>query len=650
MNTSDKDVINGIITTLRNDFYKSKSRLTKLEYDKFKLLLADKIKISNPNLNYVIEHLDQILDINIEIIGIDYDMLTNLTKVNFNHKFIKCEDRDEFYDLHRNNMSVINYKKLSTNQKKLFDQYEKLINLPQPAQKSKEWFDMRNNMLTASNGGAAIGESHYNTIKETILDKVGLGKKFKENKFVYHGKKYEKIAIMIYEMIYNTKIGEFGLIQHPIIKHLGASPDGISMSLTLDGQPNKLLGRMLEIKCPPSRVIQNKGKIKGDICPDYYWIQVQLQLECCDLPECDFWQCHLIEYKSESEFINDLVDTNVHSENQIKSQNELTIIENDPSKVYIDKRIRKGAIIELLPKDRSKIPSDERVEWYGKYIYPPTVLMSPTEYKKWTQDTIANLNTLYPELTSEYKFSKVVYWKLELSHNELITRQIDWFEQHKKQYKMFWDRVLYYRDHKDEAIEDLLNQRLSNEVFLLSESIKIPKIKSLSSFKKQNDSTNLEQNDSIFMKSNKASDSILSEHNSSDIFLSSSPTIPITSKTKIKTNTKTKSKNDDEFLNSTQITSKSKTKTKPKSKNDDFLTSSSEHQQTKPITKSKSKNDDFLTSSLEHLQTKPIEVDTKKEPNLLFKNCSNIQDDEEILVHVDGNRKQNKTKIKNKIC
>ena len=49
---------------------------------------------------------------------------------------------------------------------------------------------------------------------------------------------------MIYEHIYNSKVGEFGLIQHPTISYLGASPDGVSMSLTLDGKPNKLLGRM----------------------------------------------------------------------------------------------------------------------------------------------------------------------------------------------------------------------------------------------------------------------------------------------------------------------------------------------------------------------------------------------------------------------
>lgn len=54
-------------------------------------------------------------------------------------------------------------------------------------------------MITASSCAAAIGEEKYKSIKDIILEKTGFGKVFEENKFVYHGKKYEKIAILIYE-------------------------------------------------------------------------------------------------------------------------------------------------------------------------------------------------------------------------------------------------------------------------------------------------------------------------------------------------------------------------------------------------------------------------------------------------------------------
>jgi putative phage-type endonuclease len=484
---SDQNELNNIFNTVYG-YYTNDENITLdlTTYGEFKTMLIETIETFYPHLAYINEQLDEVLNIRYCLNGFNYSKIKHhLNTINFDQTFITCEDRDNFYDLHRNNKQVINKSSLTKTQLKLFNQYEYLINLPQPAQKSKEWFAKRNGMLTASNGGAAIGESHYNTIKEVLIDKIGLGPKFKENKFVYHGKKYEKVAIMIYEIIYNTKIGEFGLIQHPTISYLGASPDGISMSLTLDGKLNKYMGRMLEIKCPPSRKINNFGKIKGGICPDYYWVQVQLQLECCDLPECDFWQCHLTEpYNSEADFMTDNIDDPVHSENQIMIQNENTEILEEPPKIQIDNRIKKGAIIELLPIDKSKIPPKEPWEWYGKYIYPPTILMTPAEYKIWTTNTIKNLKTLYPELMSEYRFSRVVYWRLDTSHNELITRQPEWFDSHKADYAKFWSRVLYYRDHIDEAKEDLLGQKLSNEVFLYTDDVRIPKIKSLVQFKK----------------------------------------------------------------------------------------------------------------------------------------------------------------------
>jgi len=493
------------------------STLSHNEYLEFKSLFSDTIQTFFPELTHFIPQLDNILNIDIRynLIGIKpiaYD---------FNQNFIRCEDRDAFYD---SNYSIINREDLTTRQKRLFDQYKYLANLPQPVQKSKEWFDMRNNMITASNCGSVIGECKYTPIKALLIDKIGLGEKFRENKFVYHGKKYEKIAIMIYENIYNSKVGEFGLIQHPTISYLGASPDGICMSLTLDGKINKLIGRMLEIKCPPARKIQSNGKIKGDICPDYYWIQVQIQLECCDLDECDFWQCHLIEYESEKDFINDPVDDLVHSQSEQYIQDIDTEIDEPAIKIMIDKRNRKGALIELLPIDQSKIPKGDLVEWYGKYIYPPTILLNESEYKNWINNTIQNLSTLYPELIIEYKFSRIVYWKLQSSHNELIVRQKEWFEKNKEFYRIFWNRVKYYREHLEHAKYDLIDRRLSNDIFLKSTTdritVKEPTTKKDSIFIKSNKQSNVE-----FLTSSEEKPKIIKKQ-SKDEFLTSSEEKP----------------------------------------------------------------------------------------------------------------------------
>ena len=500
--------------------------LTTNEYDDFISLFAESIHTFYPDLLSVIPNLKNMIQIENQIKILNIKQLHMINIYDFNQKFIRCEDRDYFYDSNCSNPLVVDIDSLTIKQRQLFDQYKYLINLPQPVQKSKEWFDMRNNMITASNCGSVIGECKYTPIKALLIDKIGLGEKFRENKFVYHGKKYEKIAIMIYENIYNSKVGEFGLIQHPQISYLGASPDGISMSLTLDGKLNRLMGRMLEIKCPPARKIVSCGSIKGDICPDYYWVQVQIQLECCNLPECDFWQCHLTEYENETQFINDPVDDFVHSNNEIYVQDITTRIDEVSPKIFIDKRNRKGALIELLPIDRSNIPKGDLVEWYGKYIYPPTILINVSEYLDWINSTIKNINILYPELATEYKFSRVVYWKLQSSHNELIMRQPEWFESNKEYYRIFWNRVLYYRKNLDLAKIDLINKKISDKIFLNSTENRIETI----------------EKDSIFIKPK--SKSIIDE------FLSSS-------------DQKTKSKIVDEFLSSSEQEIKPKIKTKP---------------------------------------------------------------------------------------
>lgn len=141
------------------------------ELREFKILLSDTIYVFYPELNYLIEHLDKLLDIKYQIVCINE---IEIPKINFDIDFITCEERDKFYD---DNRFIRNL--LDNDKQILYDQYEKLINLPQPVQKSKEWFDMRNNMLTTSSAGAAICESHYNTIKETLLEKV-FGKEFKK--------------------------------------------------------------------------------------------------------------------------------------------------------------------------------------------------------------------------------------------------------------------------------------------------------------------------------------------------------------------------------------------------------------------------------------------------------------------------------------
>lgn len=314
--------------------------------------------------------------------------------------------------------------------KKLEKHFRDLYFMPQPEQRSKEWFDFRYSMITASDIATALGENPYEPPEGLIIKKCDPDFPFQDNKFVHHGKKYEPTATMIYEHIYNIKVTEFGCLKHPNINFLGASPDGIASKATLDNNFSPMLGRMLEIKCPLSREIKTKGLIDGDICPHYYYCQVQIQEECCELEDCDFWQVKLEEYETREEYLRDLVPKGRH-----------TIGDND-KEIQIDDRLKKGCILQFSPKNKIT----EFCEWDSKYIYPSRLDLTVEEYDAWVLETLGNWKEKNPEMAKDFVFDKVIYWKCPQTHNVLIKRDKKWFQEKLPILKKFWDRVAEYRN------------------------------------------------------------------------------------------------------------------------------------------------------------------------------------------------------------
>lgn len=378
-----------------------------------------------------------------------YDILKN--------KLMTVEMRDKLYDDYMLQLEKTNL--FSDIQINRIKHYNFLKQLPQEEQKSAAWYNKRNTILSASAISKVLGKSKYGTRDDYLMEKTGLvAENYSENMFVYHGKKYEKIANMIYEHLFNTKVGEFGLILYQndstddeIINFLGASPDGVNSSITIDGNPNPLIGRMLEIKCPLKRQIQTSGEIYGTICPSDYWIQVQFQLACCKFEECDFWQCDIIEY-TEDEWLLDEKDEPIKTQCIIE-QNEVKEIEHT---------LTKGCIIQLMPKDKKKAKTMEKLEWYAKYIYPSNINMTNTEYLLWIKHIEHNWKQLYPQYVDDYYFDKILYWKLRLCHNVTIKRDIVWFKTNLPIFKQFWNDVLYYKNNPDKG-KQLLHDYLLNK-------------------------------------------------------------------------------------------------------------------------------------------------------------------------------------------
>jgi hypothetical protein len=179
---------------------------------------------------------------------------------------------------------------------------------------------------------------------------------------------------MFYERIYKTKISDFGCIPHKSLSFLAASPDGINTLET-----SERFGRMVEVKNIVNREIDGNPKME-------YWIQMQVQMEVCDLNECDFLETRFIEYDSFADF------------------------ESDGSYSLTLDGKKKGVIIMYFTKDKQP-----------HYEYAPLGL-SKSAFEKWEEENI-RLN----ETTLEMTWIKNIYWKLDELSCVLVLRNKLWF-------------------------------------------------------------------------------------------------------------------------------------------------------------------------------------------------------------------------------
>ena len=214
----------------------------------------------------------------------NYDEIYNLVNSQINILLIKYNIVPYVSEHNNDNLNNINDIRKKLN---------KINNIPQPQQRTTEWYKIRNNLISASSMWKVFKSD--TTKRNLIVEKTK--PKAYNNIFAASmewGNKYEPVSTQIYEYMYNTKIGEYGCIPHSEYPFIGASPDGINIK-----EDSSLYGRMLEIKNIVNRDIT--GIPKED-----YWIQTQIQMETCDLNYCDFLETRFIEY-TESEFYNDTV-------------------------------------------------------------------------------------------------------------------------------------------------------------------------------------------------------------------------------------------------------------------------------------------------------------------------------------------------------
>ena len=278
-----------------------------------------------------------------------------------------------------------------------------LKNVPQPDQRTAEWYFFRHRFLTASSIWKAFGSQ--STKNQLIYDKC---KPLNIEKYnvvsvespMHWGHKYEPVSVQYYEQQYSTKVSDFGCIPHQAINFLAASPDGIN---TAPNSPR--YGRMLEVKNIVNREIDGNPKME-------YWIQMQLQMEVCDLNECDFLETRFTEYASEEDFIADVAAGDGTAP--------------PPPLVAADGK-KKGCMMFF------------NQEGTPLYLYAPLNLASVSALAAWEEtmmDTHAALTWI-----------KTIYWKLAEVSCVLVLRNKCWFAAALPLLTEFWHQLEYDKIH-----------------------------------------------------------------------------------------------------------------------------------------------------------------------------------------------------------
>ena len=273
---------------------------------------------------------------------------------------------------------------------------EELKNIPQPQQRTEEWYEFRRNHLTGSNSWKIFSsESCQNQLMYEKLEpyvKVDYTKpNLNDQQPMNWGHKYEPLSVMLYEYYNDVRVEDFGCIEHEKIKCLAASPDGIVTSL-------KNNGRMIEVKNPTTREITQTPKM------DYY-IQMQIQMEVCNLEECDFVETKFKEYDNYEQFKNDKY------------------------------KIEKGMIIVLI-KDGNELA----------YEYSPLFSNKPDDLEKFTNSVYDKYNFKDGNLENgKYRWFKNIYWYLDTFSCVLVPRNHKWFSVAEDKIKQFWENVLKER-------------------------------------------------------------------------------------------------------------------------------------------------------------------------------------------------------------
>ena len=311
------------------------------------------------------------------------------------------------------NMYSMPYYNDPINIKTISTKIANIRSIPQPEQRSVEWYKYRHELITASNLYKVFGSE---AVRNSLIYEKCLPLK-EENADdgytpvntespMHWGQKYEPVSLSLYEHLYKAKVEDFGCIRHTDVSCIGASPDGIVTDMTSDRY-----GRMLEIKNIVNREIDG-------VPSKAYWVQMQMQMETCDLDTCDFLETRFKEYDGEEAFYED------------------NIREHRGVILYFVERVSIGGSAN---SNSDGFPLAQQYSGAPKYIYMPfSVTLTKECVDAWIEETRTKMRR-------SWSLYSTLYWYLDEYSCVLVERNRQWFQSARGPIEATWDIVLKER-------------------------------------------------------------------------------------------------------------------------------------------------------------------------------------------------------------
>lgn len=280
-------------------------------------------------------------------------------------------------------------------------------------QRSPEWYKQRRKILTASDIPAILELSPYCTKNELFKKKIITYNEpldvLEPNRSMIWGQEHEPLAKSFYEKMPlvngRRRVHDVGLVVHSRYPYIGASPDGVVEGLDRSDRSDRSRWWLLEIKCPYKRHLH----VNDRSIPLYIWVQIQIQLEVCDISFCHLFQCKYEKIDGVSRLMRRKLTT-VRRDKRWFQETALPVIKE--FWCLLDRASKYEYVRNPYP-DPSRwvsmksftgyLLSDPILDWLDEYRYEPEVVaLQDNMFSKTAIDRLKNKDNLFRSLKESF--------------------------------------------------------------------------------------------------------------------------------------------------------------------------------------------------------------------------------------------------------